>query len=51
MLLDDIRKLDISGEGRGLNKEERRSKEELSSELERLLLCEEIRWCQKSRAL
>jgi hypothetical protein len=51
MLLDDIKKLDISGEGCGLNKEERRSKEELSSELERLLLCEEISWCQKSRAL
>ena len=51
MLLDDVKKLDISGEGCGLNKEERRSKEELSSELERLLMCEEISWCQKSRAL
>jgi hypothetical protein len=34
-----------------LNEEERRCKDELSSELERLLLCEEISWRQKSRAL
>jgi hypothetical protein len=46
MLWDDIRKLDISGEGRGLNEEERSNEE-----LKRLLLCEEISWCQKSWAL
>jgi hypothetical protein len=50
MLLDGIMVLDIRGEGRGLN-EERTSKDELSSELERLLLCEEISWRKKSRAL
>jgi hypothetical protein len=49
MLLDGIMVLDIRGEGRGLN-EERTSKDELSLELERLLLCEEISWRQKSRA-
>jgi hypothetical protein len=51
VLPDGIRELDILEEGRGLNKEERRSKDELSSELERLLLCEEVSWRQKSRAL
>ena len=51
VLLDDIRELDILGDGRGLNEEERRSKDELSTELERLLLCEEVSWRQKSWAL
>ena len=51
ILLEGIREIDICGEGRGLNEEERRRKDELSSELERLLLYEEISWCQKSRAL
>jgi hypothetical protein len=51
VLLDGIRELDICGEGRGLDEDERRSKDVLSLELERLLLCEEISWRQKSRAL
>ena len=41
MLLDGIMELDIRGEGQGLN-EGRTSKDELPSELERMLLCEEI---------
>lgn len=34
-----------------MNEEEGRRKDEFSKDLERLLLCEEISWCQKSRAL
>jgi hypothetical protein len=48
VLLDGIRELIVLGEGRGLNEEERRSKDDLSTEFERLLLCEEVSWAQKS---
>jgi hypothetical protein len=49
-LLEEIRELDSYVEVWGLE-EEKRKKELLSMELERLLLCEEISWHQKSRAL
>jgi len=48
--LEGIRELDFSGEGRVLVEEEKVRKE-FARELERLLLCEEVSWRQKSRAL
>jgi hypothetical protein len=48
--LEGIRELDFSGEGRVLVEEEKVRKE-FARELERLLLCEEVSWRQKPRAL
>jgi hypothetical protein len=50
-LLEEITELDSLEEDRDLDDEEKRKKLLLSMELERLLLCEEISWRQKSRAL
>jgi hypothetical protein len=50
-LLEEIRELDSFQEERGLDEEEKRKKMLLTMELERNLLCEEISWRQKSRAL
>jgi hypothetical protein len=49
--LEEIRDLDCFQEERGLDEEEKRKKMLLTMELERNLLCEEISWRQKSRAL
>jgi hypothetical protein len=51
VLLDGIQEFGIIGEGRALTEEERVIKDDFSRELERLLLCEEVSWRQKSRAL
>jgi hypothetical protein len=40
--LEGIRELDVVGEGRGLDEEEKVRKDELVRELERLLLYEEV---------
>jgi hypothetical protein len=50
-LLEEIKELDSFQEDRGLDEEEKRKKMLLSMELEKILLCEEISWRQKSRAL
>jgi hypothetical protein len=50
VLLEGIRELDVVGEGIVLVEEEKVRKE-FARELERLLLCEEVSWRQKSRAL
>jgi hypothetical protein len=50
-LLDGIRELDIIAEGRPLTEDERLRKEDISKELERFILFEEVSWRQKSRAL
>jgi hypothetical protein len=50
-MLEGIREIDVIGEGRALIEEEKMNKVDLSTELERLLLCEEVSWRQKSRAL
>jgi hypothetical protein len=50
-LFEEIRELDRLQEDRGLDEEEKRKKMLLTMELERTLLCEEISWRQKSRAL
>lgn len=42
MFLDGIRDLDIIAEGRGLMEEERRRKEDMSKELEKIILFEEV---------
>jgi len=42
-LLDGIREFDVIGEGRALTEEERVRKDDFSWELERLLLCEEVK--------
>jgi hypothetical protein len=49
--LEEIRELDSLEEDRDLDDEEKRKKLLLSMELERLLLCKEISWRQKSQAL
>jgi hypothetical protein len=43
--------IDVIGEGRVLVEEEKVRKEDFARELERLLLCEEVRWRQKSQTL
>jgi exonuclease III len=48
---EEIMEMDSLEEERGLDEEDKRKKASLSMELERLLLCEEISWRQKSRAL
>jgi hypothetical protein len=48
-LLEGIQELKAMAEG--LNQEDKIKKADLSKELENTLLCEEIHWCQKSRAL
>jgi hypothetical protein len=50
VLLEGIQELDIIGEGRMLIKEARVRQDDFARELERLLLCEEVNWRQKSRA-
>jgi len=50
-LLEGIRELDSVDEGRGLEEEEKVRKIDMSRELEKTLLSEEIIWRQKSRAL
>jgi hypothetical protein len=50
-LLDGIRELDIIAKGRPLAEDERLRKEDISSELERILLLEEVSRKQKSRTL
>jgi hypothetical protein len=50
-LLEEIRELDRLEEERDLDEEEKRKKLWLPMELERILLCEEISWRQKSRAI
>jgi hypothetical protein len=50
-LLEEIRELDSLEEDRDLDDEEKKKKLLLTMELERLLLCEEISWRQKSRAI
>ncbi|XP_059454993.1 uncharacterized protein LOC132185205 [Corylus avellana] len=50
-LLEGIQELDALAELRGLVQEEKLKKADMSKELENTLLCEEIHWRQKSRAL
>ena len=50
-LLEGIQELDVLAETRGLVQEEKLKKADTSKELENTLLCKEIHWCQKSRAL
>jgi len=50
-LLEGICELDSVDEGRGLEEEEKVRKIDMSRELEKTLLFEEIIWRQKSRAL
>jgi hypothetical protein len=50
-LLEEIKELDSFEEDWDLGDEEKRKELMLSMELERLLICEEISWRQKSRAL
>jgi hypothetical protein len=50
-LLEGIRELDSVDEGRGLEEEEKVRKIDMSRELEKTLLSEEIIWRQKSRTL
>jgi hypothetical protein len=50
-LLEEIRELDSLEENRDLDDKEKKKKLLLTMELERLLLCEEISWHQKSRAI
>jgi hypothetical protein len=50
-LLEGIQEMDVLAENRGLTEEENEKKEDMSRELENTLLCEEIHWRQKLRAL
>jgi exonuclease III len=50
-LLEGIQEMDVLAENRGLLEEEKMKKEDMARELESTLLCEEIHWRQKSRAL
>jgi hypothetical protein len=50
-LLEGIQEMDVLAENRGLLEEEKMKKEDMARELEGTLLCEEIHWRQKSRAL
>jgi hypothetical protein len=50
-LLEGIQEMDVLAETRGLVQEEKLKKADMSKELEKTLLCEEIHWRQKSRAL
>jgi hypothetical protein len=50
-LLEGIQELDAMAETRGLDQEDKMEKADLLKELENTLLCEEIHWRQKSRAL
>jgi hypothetical protein len=50
-LLEGIRDLDVIAEDRDLVEEERMRKEDMSKELEKTFLFEEVSWRQKSRAL
>jgi hypothetical protein len=50
-LLEGIQELDVLAESRGLVQAEKLKKADMSKELEKTLLCEEIHWRQKLRAL
>jgi len=50
-LLEGIKELECFEEARGLVEEERVQKSDMIRELEKTLLCEEVNWRQKSRAL
>jgi hypothetical protein len=50
-LLEGIQEMDVLAENRGVTEEENEKKEDMSRELENTLLCEEIHWRQKLRAL
>lgn len=49
--MQGIRDLDIIAEDRGLVKEERMSKVDISKKLEKIFIFEEVSWRQKSKAL
>jgi hypothetical protein len=51
LLLECIRELDFIAEGRVLTEEERMKKEDMSKELERVILLEEVSWGKIPRAL
>jgi hypothetical protein len=49
--LEGIKELECFEETRGLVEEERVQKSDMIRELEKTLMCEEVNWRQKSRAL